>query len=196
VDLRPGGFHRALMRDAAGKEYPAYGAIDAVDAPHRLVMRVVDESCGPLIGAVGTLTFEPDGEGTLFTVRYSHPTEEMRATHEAMGFVAGWGETLDKLAAHCMRPAANCPAMGAPPSKEHGWLTRLLGDWTYENACVNPQTGETMKGAGRETVRALGGFWVVGDMEGTLPGGIRCARRSPSATISRATASSATGSAR
>jgi uncharacterized protein YndB with AHSA1/START domain len=70
VDLRPGGFHRALMRDAKGKDYPAYGSIDAVEAPHRLVMRVVDESCGPLIGAVGTLTFEPDGEGTLFTARY------------------------------------------------------------------------------------------------------------------------------
>jgi uncharacterized protein YndB with AHSA1/START domain len=169
VDLRPGGFHRALMRDANGKEYPAYCAIDAVEAPHRLVMRVVDESCGPLIGAVGTLTFEPDGEGTLFTVRYSHPTEEMRAAHEAMGFVPGWAQTLDKLAAHVMTQPAACP-MATPLSPEHGWLHRMIGAWRYDSECTGPD-GQTLTATGTERVHSLGGYWVVGESEGEMPGG-------------------------
>jgi uncharacterized protein YndB with AHSA1/START domain len=170
VDLRPGGFHRTLMRDADGKDYPNRMAIDEVAAPHRLVLRVVDDSCGPLVGATGTLNFERDGEGTRLHVVWSHPTEEMRAAHEAMGFVKGWGETLDKLAAHVMAPAAPCPG-SAPPAPEHGWLYRLLGEWRFETECSMGPDQPPMHATGTERVRSLGGYWVIGESEGEMPGG-------------------------
>jgi uncharacterized protein YndB with AHSA1/START domain len=170
IDLRPGGFHRTLMRDWAGKEYPNNLAIDAVDAPHRLVLRVVDDACGPLIGAVGTILFEPEGEGTRLDVRWQHPTPEMRATHEALGFVKGWGETLDRLTAHVVKAPAGCPVatLAAP---QHGWLHRMIGEWTYESECAGPPGQPPMHATGRERVHSLGGYWVVGDSEGEMPGG-------------------------
>ncbi|WP_137180792.1 DUF1579 family protein [Roseomonas sp. AR75] len=169
VDLRPGGFHRTLMRDAQGKEYPNDMAIDAVEAPRRLVVRVTDDACGPLVGAVGTLDFVPEGEGTRLDVRWSHPTAEMRNAHAEMGFAKGWGETLDKLTAHLLPVPAMCPnaVMHAP---EHGWLHRMLGDWIFESECTGPD-GQVMRSSGTERVTSLGGFWVVGENEGTMPGG-------------------------
>lgn len=174
IDLRAGGVHRTLMRDAAGKEYPNRMTIDEVAAPHRLVLRVTDESCGPLVGSVGTLTFAPDGEGTLLDAAWHHPTPEMRAAHEAMGFAKGWGETLDKLTAHLIAPPPGCP-MSTPAAPEHGWLHRLLGEWRYESSCAGPD-GQPMSATGIERVRSLGGYWVVGESEGTMPGGapMRC----------------------
>ncbi len=169
IDCRPGGIHRTLMRDAAGKEYPNAMAIDAVEAPHLLVLRVIDESCGPLVGATGTLRFIAEGEGTRLEVRWRHPTPEMRAAHEAMGFVTGWGETLDKLGAHVCAPAAPCPGV-APPAPEHGWLQRLLGEWTYESECAGPPGTPPLRASGTELVRALGGYWVIGEAEGGMPG--------------------------
>ena len=169
VDPRPGGFHRTLMRDAAGKEYPNHMAIDAVDAPRRLVLRVTDAGSCPLVGTTGTILFEPEGEGTRIEARWRHPTPAMRAAHEAMGFTKGWGETLDKLTAHLIRPAAGCP-VAAPAAPEHGWLHRLVGSWTQETECLGP-SGETMQARGVEHVRPLGGYWVVGENEGGMPGG-------------------------
>jgi uncharacterized protein YndB with AHSA1/START domain len=169
VDLRPGGSHRTVMRDAAGKEYPNDMAIDAVEAPRRLVLRVKDDGCGPLVGAVGTATFAPESNGTRLEVRWSHPTSEMRKAHAEMGFDKGWGETLDKLTVHLLPKSEMCPAAkGHAP--EHGWLHRLLGTWTFESECTGPN-GETMRASGTERVTSLGGFWVVGENEGEMPGG-------------------------
>ncbi|QYU70346.1 DUF1579 family protein [Leptolyngbya sp. 15MV] len=171
VEPRVGGRHFVVMRDAAGKEYPALGIIEAIEPNRRLVTRVADEGCGPLKGATGTLTFAPHPLGTLFTVRYDHPTEEMRAAHEAMGFIKGWGETLDKLSAFAATPPADaaCP-FSQPPSPEHGWLHRMLGDWTWEHEGTMPD-GSTARGRGVERVRALGPYWVIGEGEGEMPGG-------------------------
>lgn len=172
VDLRPGGLHRTLMRDADGKEYPNNLTIDVVDAPHRLMLRVTEDACGPLIGTIGELRFDADGEGTRFTARWHHPTPEMRAVHEAMGFAKGWGETLDKLTAHVLTPAeAGCP-MATPVTPQHGWLHRMLGTWSYEMECEPPpgQDGP-MRMTGVENVRSLGGYWVVGEAEGAAPMG-------------------------
>jgi uncharacterized protein YndB with AHSA1/START domain len=169
VDLRPGGVHRTLMRDAAGQAYPNHMAIDAVEAPHRLVLRVLEEGSCPLVGATGTILFAPDGDATRLEVRWRHPTAEMRAAHQAMGFAKGWGETLDKLTAHLVRPVAACPG-STMPEPQHGWLHRLLGEWSFESECVGPN-GEAMRASGVERVRTLGGYWVVGESEGEMPGG-------------------------
>lgn len=166
VDLRPGGQHDVPMRDAGGREYPCHFTILEIEAPRRLVMRTEGE---PVPGATLTLRFEPDPHGTRLDVRWHHPTPEMAASHAAMGFEKGWGEMLDKLTAHVLGSDTPCP-MGTPPTVDHGWLHRLLGDWTYEHACTGPD-GQEMHTEGRESVRSLGGHWVVGEAEGTMPGG-------------------------
>lgn len=167
IELREGGFHRTLMRDAAGKDYPNRMEIDAMEAPHRLVLRVAQADCGPLIGSIGTLSFTADGEGTRFEAAWHHPSEEMRAAHEAMGFRKGWGETLDKLVAHLL-PASACPGVSGPTPR-HGWLHRLLGEWRYETECTGPD-GVVMRASGTERVRSLGGQWVIAEAEGGMPG--------------------------
>lgn len=167
IDLRAGGFHRTLLRDAEGKEYPNPLAIEEVAAPHRLVLRVLPGGCGELAGATGTLRFTPEGEGTRFEALWDHPTEEMRAAHEAMGVRTCWAETLDKLTAHLL-PASPCPGAAAP-TREHGWLHRLLGEWRFETECTGPD-GAVMRASGTERVRTLGGQWVVGESDGSMPG--------------------------
>lgn len=169
VDLRVGGLHRTLMRDADGKDYPNPMMIEAVEPDRRLVLRVPEGTSCPLPGAVGTLLFLPDAQGTRFEVRWDHPTDEMRRQHEAMGFAQGWGETIDKLGAHLATGPSDCP-FAAPPTPDHGWLQRMLGEWRFETDCVMPG-GDVQKAAGVERVRSLGGYWVVGESEGEMPGG-------------------------
>jgi uncharacterized protein YndB with AHSA1/START domain len=172
VDLRPGGIHRTVMRDATGKDHPSLCVIDEVAAPHRLVIRVPPEAGGPLVGATATITFAEDGGGTWLDVLWRHPSPEMRAAHEAMGFTRGWGETLDRLTAHAAAapPDAACP-MATRPGTEHGWLHRMLGEWSYESECDGPPGQPPMRATGVERVRSLGGYWVIGEAEGEMPGG-------------------------
>ena len=61
--------------------------------------------------------------------------------------------------------------MKVDPQKEHAWLHRLVGDWTYAiEACMKP--GEpAQKFTGTETVRSLGGVWIVAEGQGEMPGG-------------------------
>ena len=61
--------------------------------------------------------------------------------------------------------------MKAEPQKEHNWLHRFVGNWTYEiEACMKP--GEPpQKLKGTETVRSVGGIWIVAEGQGEMPGG-------------------------
>ncbi len=61
--------------------------------------------------------------------------------------------------------------MQAEPQKEHQWLQRLVGEWTFEvESTVEPgKPPETFKGT--ERVRSLGGLWVVCEARGEMPGG-------------------------
>lgn len=58
----------------------------------------------------------------------------------------------------------------AEPKDEHRWLQQLVGDWTYEGECVMGPDKPSEKSTGKETVRALGDLWVVGESEGEMPG--------------------------
>jgi hypothetical protein len=55
--------------------------------------------------------------------------------------------------------------------KEHEWLQQWVGEWAYECECVMKpgKPPETFKGS--ESVRTLGGFWVLCDGRGEMPGG-------------------------
>jgi hypothetical protein len=60
--------------------------------------------------------------------------------------------------------------MKAEPQKEHAWLQKLVGEWTCEGECaMEPGHAETFKAT--ESVRSLGGLWVVAEGHGEMPGG-------------------------
>ena len=62
--------------------------------------------------------------------------------------------------------------MNAEPQKEHRWLEALVGDWTFETEpSVVPGQDEPASFAGSESVRPLGGLWIVGHGQGEMPGG-------------------------
>jgi len=61
--------------------------------------------------------------------------------------------------------------MNAEPQKEHQWLHQLVGNWTIESECVMGPDQPPMKTTGTQTVRSLGGMWVLVEGEGEMPDG-------------------------
>src|SRR5687768_16701320 len=61
--------------------------------------------------------------------------------------------------------------MKAEPQREHEWLQTLVGEWTSEaEAVMGPdQPPSTFRGT--ESVRSLGGLWVLCEGQGEMPGG-------------------------
>jgi hypothetical protein len=57
--------------------------------------------------------------------------------------------------------------MFAQPQKEHEWLQQLVGEWTYINECIMGPDQPPTKHEGSDSVRSLGGLWVL--LEGTAP---------------------------
>uniref|UniRef100_A0A7C2P5T0 DUF1579 domain-containing protein n=1 Tax=Schlesneria paludicola TaxID=360056 RepID=A0A7C2P5T0_9PLAN len=62
--------------------------------------------------------------------------------------------------------------MQAPePQREHQWLQRLVGEWTFEvEMSMGPDQPPTTS-RGRESVRSLGGLWTIGEGSGETPDG-------------------------
>jgi hypothetical protein len=60
----------------------------------------------------------------------------------------------------------------AEPKKEHHWLRRLVGEWTYETEMGEPGGTSAEKFLGTERVRAIGEIWIVAESEGSTPGGV------------------------
>lgn len=62
--------------------------------------------------------------------------------------------------------------MNVEPQKEHLWLQKLIGEWTYETEPEPPEAdkpGEVYRGT--ESVRALGPCWIVAEGQGEMCGG-------------------------
>lgn len=57
------------------------------------------------------------------------------------------------------------------PQKEHEWLQRLVGEWSYETTADMGPGNSLAKASGTETVRSLGGLWIVAEGQGSMPGG-------------------------
>ena len=49
-------------------------------------------------------------------------------------------------------------SMPAQPQKEHQWLQKLVGEWTYEIEATMEPDQPPVKSTGTETVRSLGGL--------------------------------------
>jgi hypothetical protein len=65
--------------------------------------------------------------------------------------------------------ADEAPKLPAPV-KEHEWLKQLVGEWESESEAIFEPGKPPVKGKGTETVRSLGGFWVVGNGEFEMVG--------------------------
>ena len=61
--------------------------------------------------------------------------------------------------------------MFAKPQKEHEWLHQIVGEWTMEAECSMGPGQPPMQNKGTETVRSLGGLWVLGEGQSEMPGG-------------------------
>jgi Protein of unknown function (DUF1579) len=61
--------------------------------------------------------------------------------------------------------------MQAKSQKEHQWLQKLVGEWTYETDASMGADQPTEKAIGTETVRSLGDLWVLAEGQGEMPGG-------------------------
>jgi hypothetical protein len=59
----------------------------------------------------------------------------------------------------------------AKPQREHEWLEQLVGEWTFEAEASMGPGQPSMKSAGTESVRSLGGLWIVAEGRHTSPDG-------------------------
>lgn len=55
------------------------------------------------------------------------------------------------------------------PTEQHEWLQQLAGQWEYE-ATMHMPGQEPVKSKGTESVRSVGGFWIVGENRGDFMG--------------------------
>jgi hypothetical protein len=73
---------------------------------------------------------------------------------------------------HCFAVPMNEELPMQPdPQKEHHWLQKLVGEWAYEHQCSMGPDQPPAKCTGTETVRSIGGLWVVCEGRGDMPGG-------------------------
>ncbi len=56
------------------------------------------------------------------------------------------------------------------PTFEHQFLLQFLGDWELETACTLSPGQPPSVTRGKQSIRALGSFWTLGDMESEGPG--------------------------
>jgi hypothetical protein len=61
--------------------------------------------------------------------------------------------------------------MKIEPQEQHRWLQRFVGEWTYEAEAVMKPGEPPVKSVGTESVRSLGGLWIVAEGQGEMPGG-------------------------
>ena len=61
--------------------------------------------------------------------------------------------------------------MKVEPQKEHRWLERLVGEWTYESEAVAAPGETPVKYTGTESVRSLEGVWILCEARSETPGG-------------------------
>jgi hypothetical protein len=61
--------------------------------------------------------------------------------------------------------------MQTEPQREHQWLQKFVGEWTYESNCSMEPGQPPSKFEGSESVRSLGALWILAEGQGEMPGG-------------------------
>ena len=82
--------------------------------------------------------------------------------HKATGDEAMEPSTTSQESTTCMM---------AEPQKEHEWLQKLVGEWTYESEATMEPGKPPKRFSGTENVRSLGGLWILAEGQGEMPGG-------------------------
>lgn len=59
--------------------------------------------------------------------------------------------------------------MDQKPQKEHRWLEKLAGEWAYETEAAMEPGKPPEKFTGTESVRSVGGLWIVCEGRGIMP---------------------------
>ena len=57
------------------------------------------------------------------------------------------------------------------PERQHEWLKRFVGEWTFTADCFMGPDQPSSQSTGTENVRMFGDLWVIGEMTTTMPGG-------------------------
>lgn len=103
LDLRPGGGFVTRMREGDGDWQPHVdGCFLEVLPEKRLVFTTVMtegwQPADPWLAITAILTFQSQGDDTLYSARVLHRNPEESRKHDEMGFQDGWGTTLGQLA--------------------------------------------------------------------------------------------------
>lgn len=56
------------------------------------------------------------------------------------------------------------------PTKEHAWLQKFVGNWSTESSIHMEPGKPPLKTQATETVKSLGGFWIVSEGKGEMMG--------------------------
>ena len=71
-------------------------------------------------------------------------------------------------------PAPSLPGAGTEvpqmpvPQAEHAWLQKFVGEWSAEVELFEEQGQPPEKSTGTESVRAIGGFWILAEDRGVF----------------------------
>lgn len=107
-DRRPGGRCAMVMYGPDGEEMPQEGIfLDWQEGRRFASTDAVQgdlEPAGPFM--IGIWEIAPEADGTRYTARARHWSEETMKRHEQMGFTQGWGAVTDQLAALCEAAAS------------------------------------------------------------------------------------------
>ncbi|HVQ24542.1 MAG TPA: DUF1579 domain-containing protein [Planctomycetota bacterium] len=67
------------------------------------------------------------------------------------------------------KPAAATPVdFEAAPTKQHAWLQQLVGEWSF--TCKATMQEQAFEMTGTESVRPVGGLWIVAEGRSTVAG--------------------------
>ncbi len=102
IDLQPGGQFYTVMQSPEGQSFPNMGCYLEIVPNEKLVFTNAltpgyRPSEQPVFTAI--LKLEPTATGTKYTAVAKHKDQAGRQQHEEMGFLEGWGQTLDQLVA-------------------------------------------------------------------------------------------------
>lgn len=61
--------------------------------------------------------------------------------------------------------------MQPEPQSEHKWLHKLIGEWTCEIEAMAGLDQPCEMATATESVRSLGGLWILAEGQGGMPGG-------------------------
>ena len=100
-DRRAGGRSAMIMRGPNGEEMPQEGIFLEWTEGKRFVttdaVTSAFEPAGPFM--IGIWEIEPEGDGTRYTARARHWSEDAMKQHQDMGFEKGWEACADQLKA-------------------------------------------------------------------------------------------------